>query len=204
MGTCEPAASVSADNANAVNMTALPLLDIATEECWCASPASPATSEAAMVEGNDTSSSSDNENNGELEDDAASDDSELFTINLRCRGSTYEPNLSNLAKLHAVSQDLSKVQIKLSKEVTNLVDRNALAYKAKLNDEYVTIGYVGLHHLPRMHAALSQGSVAVTVTSLRRSYSVIAKKYIYICHCAHTKPGKWQKPNFDNKYNANL
>lgn len=131
--------------------------------------------------------------------------SEFFSFTARCRGSTFEPHQSVLAQLHTDFADIMDIEIKLCKEISNVHDKNAIAYRAMTKTgEYHTIGYVGKMHLPRMHVALKNGQVNVKLTLLRRKYNVVAKKVIYTCFISHTKARRWEKVDHTYQYNSSL
>lgn len=187
--------AIRADNIDADILDGLPLLDLTTSLCPCTGTIDRPTDIVDMMDdSHDTSSDEETDMTDTAETDFSS-------ITLRCRGCTYEPHQSRIAQL----RELHSYSIILEAEPQNQFDRNAIAFKGQMaNGEFQIIGYVGVHHIPRVHKAIKEGDVFVKVDLINRKYNSVAKKPIYKCFCVLTKAGRWGPVSAHNIYNSTL
>ena len=102
------------------------------------------------------------------------------------------------------SQNLG-VEIKLIHEPTNIKDRNAIRFDIFHNDKWYTIGYCGITKLPKLTRAMwNDQIVSTTLSSLKRAWSGLDKKFLFHAAVPIVKIGKWDKDERNNKYNSTI
>lgn len=143
----------------------------------------------------------DNEDDYGDEEDHDDDNTELFSLNLKCRGCTFGENQVVLSTCRKLGRDMGKLEVRLSFEHDNPVDKNAIAFQVKLNDEWKRIGYVGVAHIPRVREAIEENKIdGISLSSILLKSLPSGKTY-YTCFCNILKIGKWSRLSTTNAYN---
>ena len=127
------------------------------------------------------------------------------SITMRCAGSAFDRFQPALCHLRSLGADMENVAVELEAEPGNVKDRNALLVKAHFKDEWHFIGYIPVCDIPRVHKAISMGTVTtIKITKVSGKFQPLAGKMIFVCFISLVKLGVWgaRKANF--KYNETL
>jgi hypothetical protein len=127
------------------------------------------------------------------------------SILVHCAGSAFNRFQPTLCELGSLGATMSTIKLCLEPEPDNIKDKNALLVKAYFNNNDHAIGYIPVKDLPRVHAALKDGTLtSVTIQRVSGKYQPPAGKVILTAFINLVKIGKWGSQQRTLSYNSPL
>lgn len=145
--------------------------------------------------------------NDDANDDGVDDsvDACEFIITLNVKGAAFDRFQPALQKVQTAISKQQEIKLKLITEPDNPVDKNAIAIKACLDDKWQALGYIGVTHLPRVHAGLKEvGEVTTNIHWVRRKFTKVTNHSYYTASIVLKKPTPWGSLRLGQKYNSKI
>ena len=135
------------------------------------------------------------------------DDVDQQTTNclvLKVMGGTYDPHQANIKALREKKDNVCDVDIRITPEPHNIVDKNALLIEVLMNDnEWAPIGYIGVEHIKRVKASIDKQEItSIRVKDIKRKFTPIVQTFVYTCYITIVKHGSWKPKDFKASYNS--
>ncbi|XP_061170959.1 uncharacterized protein LOC133180449 [Saccostrea echinata] len=187
---------------NAVDLPGMPA--IGHSSCVCCAQSRGVSIQTADLPPNPDSSESEDSEQCSGDEDVES--SELFTQVLAVKGSTYEERYqTNLKTVQTALRHQKDIVVKLLPEKENPKDANAICVIARIEEQSLPLGYIGVRKIPKVTSAIrNKEIVSVYVKSVTSWFvnNLNARKlraFVYIC-----KKGRWLPDSDNNAYNSIL
>lgn len=142
------------------------------------------------------------DNHTQSEDNNNTSESD-YLCTFKLKGASYDCYQKTMAQCR--KNLLEGVEMKLEFEPKNANDKNAIKFKAKINTEWLDVGYVDVSMVPKVTVALQKQEISqVKLTCVQRKFIKPVGALRYVGECVITKKGPWlpDMPNFG--YNGDL